>query len=189
MKAPVLETQRLLLREWRDQDRAPFARLNSDPMVMEHFPTTLSVEESNAFVDSIETAWAKGFGLWAVEDRTTGEFIGYTGFASPSFETSFTPCIEIGWRFAAHAWGAGRATEAARAAIDWATKNLRAPRDEIVSFTTTGNMRSRRVMEKIGLVRDETADFDHPRLPHWEYKRHVLYRRSMVDLRRPDPSR
>jgi RimJ/RimL family protein N-acetyltransferase len=183
VKVPVLETERLLLREWHVHDRAPFAHLNADPVVMEHFPATMSTEESDAFVDSIESSWSKGFGLWAVEERATSEFIGYTGFASPSFETSFTPCIEIGWRFAAHTWGAGRATEAARAAIEWATENLRPPRDEIVSFTTTENHRSRRVMEKIGLVRDEAADFDHPRLPHWEHKRHVLYRRALDDLR------
>ncbi|MEY4361484.1 MAG: hypothetical protein RL391_790 [Actinomycetota bacterium] len=183
MNVPVLETERLVLRGWHSDDRSPFAELNADAAVMEHFPSVMSHEESDRLVDAIIDGWAAGFGLWAVEDKEHGRFIGYTGFSSPSWEASFTPCVEIGWRLRADSWGAGRATEAARTALHWALDNLRAPRDEIVSFTTVGNRRSRRVMEKIGLLHDETADFDHPRLPTWEHKRHVLYRRTLRELR------
>jgi RimJ/RimL family protein N-acetyltransferase len=179
---PALRTERLLLREWQDDDRAPFAELNADPEVMEHFPAVLSREESDAFVDGIRSAWARGFGLWAVEETAKGRFIGYVGFSVPTWEAAFTPCVEIGWRLRADAWGQGLATEAARAALAWAVANIEPPRGEIVSFTTVGNLRSRRVMEKIGFVRDEAADFDHPRLPDWEFRRHVLYRRRLSDF-------
>ena len=182
MIVPTIHTGRLLLREWREDDRTPFAQLNADPRVMEHFPSVLDRTESDAFVDAIFSGWARGFGLWAVEERATGDFIGYTGFAAPSFEAPFTPCVEIGWRFRADRWGNGLATDAARAAMGWAVSNIEPPRGEIVSFTTVGNVRSRRVMEKIGLLRDESADFDHPRLPDWEHKRHVLYRRRLEEI-------
>ena len=182
MNVPVLRTDRLLLREWRDEDRSPFAELNADSRVMEHFPATLSRVESDAFVDSILSGWVRGFGLWAVEEIAKERFIGYVGFSMPTWETSFTPCVEIGWRLCVDAWGRGLATEGARAALMWAVANIEPPRGEIVSFTTVGNVRSRRVMEKIGLVRDESADFDHPRLPDWEHKRHVLYRRLLSEI-------
>ena len=182
MIVPALRTDRLLLREWRDEDRSPFAALNADPRVMEHFPAVLSREESDAFIDAIRSGWARGFGLWAVEESASRQFIGYVGFSVPTWEASFTPCVEIGWRLRADSWGAGLATEAARAALAWAVSNFEPPRGEIVSFTTVGNVRSRRVMDKIGLLHDKTADFDHPRLPDWEHKRHVLYRRQLSEI-------
>ncbi len=183
MTVPVVTTDRLVLREWRENDREPFADLNADPVVMEHFPSVLGVDESNAFFDAAVVAWQQRFGLWALEERVSGRFIGYTGFAAPTWKAAFTPCVEIGWRLRADVWGKGLATEAARAALMWGVHNLNPPRGEIVSFTTVGNRRSRRVMEKIGLIRDELADFDHPRLPEWEHRRHVLYRRSLSEIR------
>jgi RimJ/RimL family protein N-acetyltransferase len=172
----VAETERLLLRTWLPQDRAPFARLNADPRVMEYFPSVLSREESDQGIDWIENHFAaRGFGLCAVEVRETGAFIGFVGLAIPSFEARFTPCVEIGWRLAAEAWGRGFATEGARAMVRYAFDVLSL--DELVSLTVPANTRSRRVMEKIGMTRNPTDDFDHPSIAEGHpLRRHVLYR-------------
>jgi RimJ/RimL family protein N-acetyltransferase len=170
----VLETERLRLRTWNPADREPFARMNADPGVMEFFPGVLSRSQSDALVDRIEAHFSKhGFGPFAAELRATGEFIGFTGLSAPSFKAHFTPCMEIGWRLARDYWGRGLATEAARAVLHHGFETLLI--DEIVSFTTPANLRSRRVMEKIGLTRDPADDFDHPGLPEGQ-RRHVLYR-------------
>jgi RimJ/RimL family protein N-acetyltransferase len=173
---PVLETDRLLLRDWRDFDLAPFAALNADPQVMEHFPSLLTRDESDRYVERIRDHFARhGFGLWAVEVPGTAPFVGYVGLAVPRFEASFTPCVEIGWRLAREHWGRGYAPEAARAALHFGFE--RAGLDEIVSFTVPANLKSRRVMEKIGMRHDPADDFDHPSLPEGHrLRRHVLYR-------------
>lgn len=174
---PWIETERLLLRGFLDVDRAPYAALNADPDVMAHFPSTLTAQQSDEMVDRILAKWAEhGHGLWAVELQATGEFIGFVGLARPTFETHFTPCVEVGWRLAKWAWGHGYAPEGAAAAIDWGFAHLELPRDEIVSFTTTANVKSQRVMQKLGMTRDPADDFDHPLLPDWVERRHVLYR-------------
>lgn len=173
---PTLDTPRLILRAWREDDRLEFAAMNADALVMEHFPHPLTREESNAFVDRIIEHWRRGFGLWAVERRDSAMFIGYVGFLQPEWSASFTPCIEIGWRLTSSAWGQGFATEAAATALAWARDHVDFPRGEVVSFTTVANSRSRRVMEKLGMVHDVSADFDHPLLPDWPQRRHVLYR-------------
>jgi RimJ/RimL family protein N-acetyltransferase len=170
----MMRTERLVMREWRESDRAPFAELNADPEVMEHFPERLTREQSDAFADRIEADMAqRGWGLWALE--VDGEFIGYTGLQPVSFEAHFTPATEIGWRLARRAWGHGYASEAARAAAAFAFAELEL--DELVSFTTTANVRSRAVMERIGMTRDPAEDFEHPRVPEGSAMRlHVLYR-------------
>ncbi|WP_432941814.1 GNAT family N-acetyltransferase [Kribbella sp. CA-253562] len=171
-----LRTERLLLREWTEADKEPFAAMNSDPAVMEHFPAAMTREESDAFVERIGAQMAEwGFGLWAVEVRDTGRFIGFTGLSRPSFEAHFTPAVEIGWRLSKDAWGNGYATEAARAALAYGFGP--AGLDEIVSFTATTNLPSQRVMQRIGMTHDESDDFDHPRVPAGHrLQRHVLYR-------------
>jgi ribosomal-protein-alanine N-acetyltransferase len=181
--APVeITTERLLLRAWRDADRVPFAALNADPEVMEHFPSTLTRAESDQLVDRIVSAFAgDGPRLWAVEVPGADGFIGYVGLAAPSFEAAFTPCVEVGWRLAKDAWGQGYATEAARAAV--ADGFGRLGLAEIVSFTTVANVRSRRVMERLGMTHDPADDFDHPRLaPDFPGRRHVLYRLARPPL-------
>ena len=175
--APELRTERLLLRGWRQADRAPFAALNADPVVMRHFPSTLPTDASNAFVDRIERCFqGGGYGLWAVELPGEVEFIGYIGLWPTTFEAHFTPAIEIGWRLAAAHWGHGYAPEGALAVLAHAFDV--ADLDEVVSMTTTANAPSRRVMEKIGMTRDPAGDFDHPNTPGWYGQRHVLYRIS-----------
>lgn len=171
-----LSTDRLYLREWRDSDREPFAALNADPAVMEFLPTPLTRDQSDAFIDRIQTAFSqRGWGLWAVEVKSTGDFIGFVGLSMPRFESHFTPCVEIGWRLARYAWGNGYATEAARAALQFGFDELML--DEIVSFTAVCNRRSQCVMERIGMTRDLAGDFDHPALPvDHRLSRHVLYR-------------
>jgi RimJ/RimL family protein N-acetyltransferase len=150
--------------------------MNADPVVMEHFPGTLRRGESDELVERIEAGFrANGFGLWALEVRASGEFIGFTGLGVPEFEAHFTPAVEIGWRLARSAWGNGYATEAARAALTFGFEDVGL--DEIVSFTTAANWRSRRVMERVGMSHDPADDFDHPGLPPEHPQRpHVLYR-------------
>ena len=177
LPAPAeLRTERLLLRRWRDTDREPFAAMNADPVVMEHFQATLTRAESDAFVDRIATCFAeRGYGLWALEVLETGAFIGYTGLWPAEFEAPFTPAVEVGWRLAQEGWGHGYASEAARASVTDGFARLGL--DEILSFTTTTNLPSQRVMERIGMARDLAGDFDHPNVPTGHrLRRHVLYR-------------
>ena len=169
-------TSRLLLRHWRDEDRAPWAAMNADPEVMQHFPATLTEAESDAFVDRVgATLEERGWGLWAVEELGTGRFLGFAGLNVPRFEAHFTPAVEIGWRLRRDAWGSGFATEAARGVLTVAFDDLELP--EVVSFTAIPNERSQAVMRRIGMTHDPADDFDHPRLaPGHRLARHVLYR-------------
>jgi RimJ/RimL family protein N-acetyltransferase len=189
-----LTTPRLILRRWRPSDRAPFRDLNADPRVMEFFPSTLTAEESDDLADRIEAHFrTHGFGGFAAELRETGAFIGFIGIAVPNFDAAFmlppseraashaSQVVEIGWRLAQSAWGQGLATEGAQAVAHHAFETLKLP--SLVSFTVPANIRSRRVMEKIGMVHDPSADFLHPGIPPGHLLRpHVLYR-----LIRPSP--
>jgi RimJ/RimL family protein N-acetyltransferase len=174
----------VVLRGWRAEDLAPFAALNADPAVMEFMPKRLTREESDAFVERIGAHFAeRSFGLWALEVPGVAAFVGFTGIQVPRFEAHFTPCVEVGWRLAREHWGRGYAPEAAGAAVRHGFEV--AGLDEIVSFTSVGNVRSRRVMEKLGMTRDPAEDFDHPSLPEGHaLRRHVLYR-----IHRPAPPR
>jgi RimJ/RimL family protein N-acetyltransferase len=177
-----LRTERLWLRRWLPEDRVPFARLNADPRVVEFFPGALSREESDAMADRIEAHFHRhGFGLWAVEIPGVTPFAGFVGLAVPRFQAHFTPCVEIGWRLGAEHWNRGYATEGARAALEFGFRSLQL--EEIVSFTVPANVRSRRVMEKLGMTHSPGDEFDHPVLPEGHpLRRHVLYR-----LARPRP--
>ena len=172
----MVETERLLLREWREDDFEPFARMCADPRVMEFFPATLTPEETAAGIERGRAHFARhGFGWWAAELKETGAFIGFIGLAVPYFEAHFTPCVEVGWRLAAEYWRRGLATEGARASLRYGFEVLGLA--EIVSFTSVANVRSRRVMEKIGMTHDPADDFDHPRIAEGHpLRRHVLYR-------------
>lgn len=173
-----LRTERLVLRRWRDDDRAPFARINADPRVCEHLPAPLTPAESDALIERIEAHFDQhGVGLWCVERADRPGCLGYVGLAVPAFEAHFTPAIEVGWRLDPACWGNGYATEAAAAALDDVFGRVGV--DEVVSFTVPANVRSRAVMERLGLTRDPDGDFDHPRLPAGHrLRRHVLYRIS-----------
>lgn len=178
-----LETERLLLRRWRPQDRAPFAALNADAEVMRHFPALLARRESDALADRVEAHMEReGWGLWALEIRASGAFIGFTGLACPGFEAPFMPAVEIGWRLARPAWGHGFAGEAARASAQFAFEVLEL--EEIVSLAVVANERSRAVMRRIGMQHDPGGDFDHPLVEPPHLRRHVLYRLRAADLQR-----
>ena len=182
----TLRTGRLLLRRWRPADRAPFAAMNADPEVMEHFPAPLTRAESDAMVERIEAGFAAhGFGLWALEVAGTGEFIGFTGLSVPGFDAHFTPAVEVGWRLARPAWGHGYASEAARRALAAAFEDYQLP--GVVSFTSVTNVRSQAVMRRIGMTHDPADDFGHPSLPPGHrLHRHVLYRIRPGDIRPGD---
>jgi len=183
MSLPELRTDRLLLRSWRDSDRAPFADMNADPAVMEHLPSPLTREESDALAERIARSFADHrLGLWALEVPGVAPFIGFTGLSIPAFDAPFMPCVEVGWRLARAHWGAGYASEAARAAITDGFDRLALA--EIVSFTVLANERSRRVMERLGMHRSAEDDFDHPRLPAGHrLAPHVLYRLKVEEWR------
>ena len=169
-------TDRLTLRQWRDEDREPFAAMNASPVVMEHFPARMTRAQSDALVDRLSTRIdVDGWGLWALEVTETGEFIGFTGLSVPGFDAHFTPAVEVGWRLVPQAWGHGYASEAARRALAYGFGEVGL--DEIVSFTTQSNVRSQAVMRRIGMTHDTSDDFDHPNVAASSpLRRHVLYR-------------
>jgi ribosomal-protein-alanine N-acetyltransferase len=174
---PTLRGSRVRLRPWRldgrHSDLDDFAALNADPRVMEFLPQPLSRDESAAMMGRMQAKLeTQGWGHWALD--VGGRCIGFVGLSVPTFESHFTPCVEVGWRLAAHAWGQGYATEGARLALahGFGTVGLK----EIVSFTVPANARSRAVMERLGMTRDPAEDFDHPRLAGHRLEQHVLYR-------------
>jgi RimJ/RimL family protein N-acetyltransferase len=171
------KSKRLCLRQWRPEDRDPFAELNADPKVMEHFPALLDRKASDALADRCQSLIAeRGWGLWAVEERNTGRFMGFVGLHIPGSAFPFSPCVEIGWRLAFSYWGKGFATEAAKASLGVGFGLLGL--SEIVSFTAVGNTRSRAVMENLGM-RETSETFEHPHIPPGSLLRqHCLYRLS-----------
>jgi 3-dehydroquinate dehydratase/shikimate dehydrogenase len=182
----TLKTKRLILRPWKEADLAPFAELNADPKVMEYFPSTLSRQESDSLARRIQAKMEeRGYGMWAVAIPGVADFIGFIGLNNEdksSFPAHFTPAVEIGWRLASDYWGKGYATEGAEAVLAYGFKNLNL--EEIVSFTAVQNMRSRRIMEKIGMHHDSKDDFDHPKLPEGHaLRRDVLYRLKQQEWR------
>jgi ribosomal-protein-alanine N-acetyltransferase len=172
----TLRTPRLLLRRWRDADRLPFQRINADARVMEFFPEPLTADASDALVDRAQKHFdRRGFGPFAVELIETNAFIGFIGLSVPAFHGHFMSAVEVGWRLAFEHWGKGLATEGARAALGFGFNDLGL--EQVVSFTVPANLRSRRVMERLGMTHDSRDDFDHPGLPEGHpLSRHALYR-------------
>ncbi len=174
-----IQTDRLVLRRWRDSDRAPFAALNGDPETMRYFPETLDRAASDAFVDRIEARFdEQGFGLWALELAATSEFIGYTGLNPMPGGVPGAGGMEVGWRLARHVWHHGYATEAARAAVAVAFDGAGLP--GLWSMTAVLNEPSQAVMRRIGMA--EVARFDHPRIPAGHPTQpHVAYYLARLD--------
>jgi RimJ/RimL family protein N-acetyltransferase len=180
----MIETARLVLRPWRDDDVEPFAAMGQDPEVMACFPGLLDRDATEAMVARVRAHFEReGFGPWAVEAPGVAPFLGFAGPFRPQFTAHFTPCVEIGWRFARRFWGAGYAIEAAQAALDYGFGTLGLA--EIVAFLIPANTRSARVCERLGMHRDPADDFDHPSfapdvrsLAGHPQCRHVLYRKA-----------
>ncbi|WP_299580434.1 GNAT family N-acetyltransferase [uncultured Microbulbifer sp.] len=170
-------TERLQLRQWREEDKPAFAELNADPRVMEFFPALLTRQESDAGVDRCKVHIEKyGWGFWALALRETGKFIGFVGIKNVTDDLPFAPAVEIGWRLAHPFWGKGYASEAARASLEVAFNTLHLT--EVVSFTSLQNIRSQRVMERLGMRRDSLV-FAHPQVPaESPLLQHCLYRIS-----------
>jgi len=177
MTAMTIETERLILRRWGPEDVESFAAMNADPRVMEFYPKTLNRSETEAMITTIERKFDQhGFGLWATELRQTGQLAGFIGLNVPGYALPFSPCVEIGWRLGFDHWGQGYAQEGARATLAFGFD--RAGLEEIVAFTAVINLRSCRVMEKIGMTYNPAAEFNHPHVPEGDrLRRHVLYRK------------
>lgn len=173
-----LRTDRLRLRGWKQEDLIPFGALNADPRVMEYFESALTRPQSDALVARLRKHFDRhGFGMWAVEAPGVAPFVGFVGLAVPPFRAHFTPGVEVGWRLAGEFWGRGYASEAARAALSFGFGPLGLA--EIMAYTVRGNLRSRRVMERLGMTHSEADDFDHPAYLDLErIRHHVLYRMS-----------
>ncbi|QPH55505.1 GNAT family N-acetyltransferase [Pontivivens ytuae] len=171
---PWAETERLILRQWRDADRAPFAALNADPEVMRYFPSPLDRAGSDAFIDTLRGKWERdGFSFAAVERKADGAFIGMVGLNRPAIALPCGPCVEVGWRIARPYWRQGYASEAARVAL---SRGFAMGLKEIVAFTPTQNLPSQAVMRAIGMRPDPARDFDHPSVPEGHpLRRLVLY--------------
>jgi RimJ/RimL family protein N-acetyltransferase len=176
--APLeLHTRRCVLRQWQAQDFGPWAEMNADPAVRRWFPAIATEEQSRAEAQRCRDAITqRGWGMWALELPGVRSFAGFVGLNAPHYDAPWVPAVEIGWRLPRAAWGQGFATEAAHAALDFGFARLGL--DEIVAITVPGNAPSRRVMERLGLKRDEGGDFDHPRIEAGHpLQRHVLYRK------------
>lgn len=171
-----LESARLLMRQWRDEDLPAFAAMCADPQVMRYFPAPLSRLESAALIGRVRGHFAElGFGLWALERKDSGQFIGFTGLGVVSFDAPFTPAVEISWRLAREHWGFGYASEAAWTVMGCGFEQLGL--DQIVSFAAVSNQPSQKVMQAIGMQSDPAENFEHPKLPVGHPLRpHVLYR-------------
>jgi len=169
-----IETQRLLLRHWEKSDLEAFILMNANADVMRYFPDILNAEETKSFYDSIQQGFSEyGYGLYAVEKKGNGCFMGFIGFHWARFDADFCPCVEIGWRLDNRYWGKGYATEGAKACLEYGFEKLAF--DEVVSFTAVENMPSQRVMQKIGMQFE--GYFDHPKVTVGNPLRpHVLYR-------------
>lgn len=177
---PVV-TPRLVMRQWREEDLAPFAAMNADPKVMEFFPATLTREQSDGMAQRCHALIAeRGWGIWALETRDDDKFIGFLGLHTPGYNLPFTPCVEMGWRLCSDAWGKGLASEAARAAFDVGFNRLNL--NEIVAFTALPNTRSQALMQRMGMTLSPDENFDHPAVEAGSWlQKHCLYRLGKKD--------
>lgn len=172
----IFETERLIIRPWRDADRAVYAGFNADPVVRRFYQSMPTPAETNAIIDRFIAGFAAdGHGFLAVERKSDGAFIGDVGIGPVTFPLRGNPPVEIGWLLGQQYWGQGYAPEAARAWIAHAFDTLGLP--EVVAFTAVPNLPSQRVMTKLGMTRDPAGDFQHPAIPDGHALRpHVLYR-------------
>lgn len=182
-KTVHIETDRILLREWEPGDVEHFARMNADPLIMEYFPRVLDEADTKKLVKRFQDHFKQhGFGLYALECRKTGAFMGFVGLSVVRDVFPFAGEVEIAWRLEYEFWGKGFASEAARAVIDYAFNTLKLK--ELVAFSVYDNTRAIHVMEKLGMKRDPKGDFSYPKLPKGHpLGDHVLYRLKAEDYK------
>lgn len=173
-KIYLFQSNRLGFRKWKPSDLEDFVKLNADPEVMEHFPKTLTKIESELLMEKINAHWVEyGFTYYAVEILASGEWIGMLGLAYQKYSTDYTPAIDIGWRLKKSAWGKGYATEGAKNCLTHAFDDLGI--HQLISVCPTTNLRSERVMQKIGMIK--MGEFNHPKLGHHpRLEKHYCYR-------------
>ena len=171
-----IQTVRLILRDWRDEDRSAYAAIDADPIVMEHLGGVQTRAQSDAGIDRQIARATRGEPcFWAAEQRDDGALIGFIGVKRIDFDAPFAPGHEIGWRLGAAYWGQGLASEGARAALTYTFEAFGL--SEIFAITVPANLRSQAVMRRIGMTRVEGGDFDHPLLHEGDpLRRHILYR-------------
>ncbi|WP_095204866.1 GNAT family N-acetyltransferase [Mesorhizobium carmichaelinearum] len=176
-----LRTQRLLMREWKDEDVEPFARMNDDPRVVKYVARLPGRSAIDAWINAQRDHFRKhGYGLWALEEVGTVGLIGYCGLVNVPYHAHFTPAVEIAWRLHPDCWGRGYATEAAVAALAFGFRNLELK--QIVANAAVDNVDSRRVMDRLGMSHDPEDDFDHPLKSIADpLRRQVLYRLTYQD--------
>lgn len=177
----IIETERLILRTWKQEDADSYYLINQDPKVIEFLQGPLTMEQVYDYITAANNHWDKhGYTLWATELKATGEFMGFMGLNYIDWEAHFTPAIEIGWRLGSQYWGKGYATEGAKASLEYGFEQCGLK--EIVSLSVPANVRSIHVMEKIGMRRDLNGDFAHPKLhPEHPLSKHILYRVTVQD--------
>jgi RimJ/RimL family protein N-acetyltransferase len=181
-KFTTIETERLILRAWKSEDAEAFARMNIDPIVMEYLPRALNRKDSDKLLKRFQAHFTKhGYGLFAMERKEDGEFVGFTGLQNVEFDAHFTPAVEIAWRLDTEYWGKGYATEAAKAVLDYAFNTLKLK--DVVTFTVHDNERMMHVFDKMGMTCDEDGDFDYPTLPEGHpLGKFTLYRMTKKTL-------
>jgi len=174
MRKYIIRSKRLGFREWLDEDFKPFSKMNADPEVMKFFPKNMTANETGDLIIRTKDYFQEfGYGLYAVDKLENNEFIGFIGFMKANFEASFTPCVEIAWRIKHEEWNNGYATEGAKACLHFGFEKLQLT--EIYSFTSTLNVRSEKIMQKIGMIK--IGEFEHPKVEKGNKLRtHVLYK-------------
>lgn len=172
----IIETERLILRTWQESDADAFFRINEDPKVIEFLPGPLTMQKVQDFMSAMNQQWQeKHYTLWAAEEKASGKLAGFIGLSWLALPPPFVPSVEIGWRLGSEFWYQGYATEGANAAMRWGFDECGL--DEIVAITVPANVRSQRVMTKLGMQRDLDGDFAHPRLPvDHRLSQHILFR-------------
>jgi len=178
----ILETQRLIIRKWRDSDLQPMAAINQDPQVMEYFPAPKNLEETRSFIIANMRIYEQvGYCFYAVELKDNHKFIGFVGLSPVGDELPCGPAVEIGWRLGVKYWGKGYANEAAQAIVAHAFNILGI--NELVTFTASTNKKSEKLMQRLGFERSEQDDFDHPKIADGHIlQRHVFYKKLKSQL-------
>jgi RimJ/RimL family protein N-acetyltransferase len=182
----IIETERLILRTWKNEDANAYYQINQDPKVIEFLKGSLTMKEVTDFISFVNKQFDEiGYSVWAAEEKSSGKLMGYIGLDPIKWNPPFGKAVEIEWRLGSEHWYKGYATEGARACLDFAFNKCGLK--EIVSFTVPANIRSIRIMEKIGMRRDINGDFAHPDLPpDHKLSKHILYRLTVDEYLQGD---